>query len=173
MPYIEGTFGSPLRLPGVPVAGTDCVQTLTIGGAPTAGATSLFRVALNGIISGNVLWNATNVTLLAALQAALDAMPNVGTNGIVATAGTLTAGVGTILLTFSGVNLAKKVQPLMTVPLNAMTGAAPTAVITISTPGVDVSHRGAGTGALATRSDSGLVYANSSTTQIPNWVAQV
>jgi hypothetical protein len=176
MAYIEGTFGTPLAMVGVPGAGTDCVQTLTIGGTPTAGPTSLFRVAFNGLISlaAGVLWSATNATLLASLQASLDAMPNVGTNGIVATAGTLTAGVGTILLTFSGANLAKKVQIVMTVPVNNMTGTAPTAVIAISTPGVNAAFRGAAIGALAVdqTTTTGKIYQNTGTAQLPTWTAQ-
>jgi hypothetical protein len=88
---------------GAPVAGTNEVQTLTIGGTPTGGS---FKLAYEGRRTASIPWNATNATLLASLQAQLDAIT--GANWIVATAGTLTAGIGTILLTFSGGDVAHR-----------------------------------------------------------------
>src|SRR6476659_5082238 len=83
---------------GAPVAGTNEVQTLTIGGAPTGGT---FQLAYDGAIKAAITWSATHATLLANINTALDALGNGGASWIVATAGTLTAGIGTILLTFS------------------------------------------------------------------------
>src|SRR5436190_23792973 len=92
---IEGAFGVVASSAGAPGAGTSEVQTLTIGGTPTGGT---FKIAFDGFTTAAITWSATNATLLANIQAALDALPNVGTNGLVAAAGTLTAGIGTITL---------------------------------------------------------------------------
>src|SRR5512139_4020356 len=109
-PQIEGHLG-PYENAGAPNQGTNEVQTLTIGGTPTGGT---FKLAFDGHTSGPITWSATNATLLANIQAALDAMANVGTNGIVAAAGTLTNGIGTITLTFGG-NLAKLAVAMITI----------------------------------------------------------
>ena len=131
MPIIEGTVG-PFENAGVPGAGTSEVQTLTIGGAPTSGT---FKLAYEGQISGAITWSATNATLLANINAALDAMASIGASGCVATAGTLTSGVGTITLTF-GANLARMVVPLITVATNSLVDATPpTIAIVETTPG--------------------------------------
>jgi hypothetical protein len=95
-------------------------------------------------------------------------LPNVGKVGIVASAGTVTAGVGTILLTFSGANLAKRVQPLVTVAENALTGTA-TLTIAETTPGVDAAFIGVLPGALVTDTSNGKVYANTGTAAAPSY----
>src|SRR6185436_2823579 len=131
MPIIEGATGAPILNAGAPTAGTNEVQTLTIGGTPTAGT---FKLTFDGWTTAAITWSATNATLLAAINAALDALPNVGASGIVATAGTLTAGIGTILLTFSGGSLPKRAVSLMTAT-NNLTGTSPTLAIAETTPG--------------------------------------
>jgi hypothetical protein len=93
---------------------------------------------------------------------------SVGSVGIVATAGTLTAGVGTILLTFSGTDLAKKAQPNVTVVNNSLTGAA-TLTIAETTPGVDASGRGALIGAQGVNTANGTLYRNTGTPSAPTW----
>src|SRR5690242_16158060 len=105
-PVIEGAYDIRLNA-GVPGNGTNEVQTLTIGGTPTSGT---FKLAFDGFITAAITWSSNNTTLLANIQAALDALPNLGTNGCVASAGTVSSGIGTILLTF-GQNLAKLAVP--------------------------------------------------------------
>lgn len=164
MPYENyGPGVTGLRtIPGAPVAGTNAVQTLTIGGTPTGGT---FRLSLEGIRTGSITWSGVNATLLAALQAQLDAV--FGTNAIVATAGTLTAGIGTILLTFSGANYAKRVWSTMVVAENALTGTVPTLSVATTTAGVAATGRGTPTGSLFQRTDNGLLYSNTGTPQSP------
>src|SRR6185436_18574382 len=111
MPIIEGATGAPILNAGAPTAGTNEVQTLTIGGTPTAGT---FKLTYDGWQTAAITWSATNATLLANINAALDLLPSGAASAIVATAGTLTNGIGTILLTFSGAPLAKRAVPLMT-----------------------------------------------------------
>lgn len=163
--YQAGAKGRLVPIAGAPVAGTDEVQTLTIGGTPTGGT---FKISFGGKVTGAITWSATNATLLANIQAAIDAA--YGTNSAVAAAVALTAGIGTISLTFSGVNHRKKAQSLASAVENAMTGTAPTAVIAETTPGVDASFRSQGTGFTIVRQDTGQIYSNSSTTQnAPTW----
>lgn len=149
---------------GAPSAGTNEVQTLTIGGTPTSGT---FKIAFDGAISSAITWSATNGTLLTNINAALDAMPTVGTGGLVAAAGSLTAGIGTITLTAGG-NLARKAIATATIADNSLAGTAPTLAIAETTPGVDATGRGAAIGALLTR-DNGVVYVNTGTALAPTW----
>lgn len=161
---IEGQLG-PYANAGAPDQGTNEVQTLTIGGTPTGGT---FKLAYDGYTSAAITWSATNTTLLANIQAALNAMPNVGTNGIVAAAGTLTAGIGTITLTF-GANLINLVVPSMTVADNSLTGAAPTLAVAETTPGVTATMRGAAKGALLIDTTNAKLYINAGTALDPTW----
>jgi hypothetical protein len=165
MPIIEGAIGAPLQYAGAPVAGTNEVQTLTIGGTPTGGT---FRLTFDGYTTSAITWSAVNATLLAAINAALDALANVGASGIVATAGTLTAGIGTILLTFSGGNLAKRAVSLMTAS-SSLTGTAPTLAIAETTPGVDATALGATKGSLLVDTTNGILYINTGTGVSPTW----
>lgn len=162
---IPGTFG-PLSNDGVPVAGTNGVYTLTIGGAPTAGAASGLKFSLLGETSDLALWSATNATLLANIQAALNGLDVVGTNGLVAAVGTMTAGVGTITLTAGG-NLAKFALSAPTVT-NLLTGTG-TAAIAETTAGVTATQRGAAKGAKLIDTTNGIDYVNTGTSLSPTW----
>lgn len=164
MPTIEGVYRG-WRSAGAPTAGTNEVQTLTIGGTPTAGT---FKLTFDGFQTAAITWSATNATLLANINAALDLLPNVLTAGIVATAGTLTAGIGTILLTFSGGNVAKRAVNLMTAQ-SSLTGTSPTLAIAETTPGVDTTGIGAPIGALLNDTTNGIIYANTGTALNPTW----
>lgn len=147
-----------IRNLGSLAAGTNEVQTLTIGGTPTGGT---FILRFESVNTGAITWSATNNTLLANIQAALDAHPSLGTNGCVASAGTVTSGIGTILLTF-GAARAKENVELMTVFKNSLTGTAPTLAIATTTPGVNASGRYAGLGDMGV-DDVGVVYVNTAT----------
>ncbi len=162
-PIIEG--GMEYKNAGVPGAGTSEVQTLTIGGTPEGGS---FKLGYEGQISGAIAWSATNATLLASINAALDALATVGAGGIVATAGTLTDGIGTVTLTF-GANLAKQVVPLVSVAANSLTGTDPTLAVEETTPGVTASFRGAPKGAMVTDTTNGKLYINTGTALVPIW----
>jgi hypothetical protein len=142
----------PTPLAGAPVAGTTEVQTLTIGGTPTGGT---FTLALGGLQTAPITWSATNATLLANIQAALDA--RFGTNQIVASLGTITAGIGTILLTFSGANYVRSAVATLTVT-NSLTGTSPTLAVAETTPGVNASPPYAPIGSVWVRTDNGTLY---------------
>lgn len=166
MPRYLGSAAAMAPFVGVPGAGTNEVQTLTIGGTPTGGT---FTITVEGFTTAAITWSSNNTTLLAAINAALDALVNVGTAGIVATAGTLTAGIGTILLTCSGGNMQRRDVALMTAT-SSLTGTSPTAVIATTTPGVEAAGRGAARGAMVVNSSTGIVYTNTSATpNAPTW----
>lgn len=147
-----------IRNLGTIAAGTDEVQTLTIGGTPTGGT---FILRFEGNNTSAITWSSNNTTLLANIQAALDAHPALGTNGCVASAGTVTAGIGTILLTY-GAARAKQNVELMTVFSNSLTGTTPTLAIALTTPGVDATGRHATLGDMGVDA-TGTVYVNTAT----------
>lgn len=159
-------IGTPLQFAGVPVAGTNEVNTLTIGGTPTGG-TFVLRYA--GIITAPIAWNATNATLLASINAALDAHPAIGTGGMVATAGTLTAGIGTILITAAASLQRLALTGTLSVEINSLTGTTPTLALAKTTPGVSATYRGAPRGSLVSDITNGKLYQNTGTAQAPTW----
>ena len=170
MPILEGSgLGTPLQNAGAPVTGSDEVQTLTLGGTPTGGT---FSIAYEGLSTTAIPWNATNATLLASINSAFNALPNLAASAVVATAGTLTAGIGTVLLTFSGAPVAKKAANTMTISDNSLTGTNPTVAIAKTTPGVNVTGRGAPKGALLIDTNAGALFQNTGTAAAPVWTGR-
>jgi len=84
-----------LQNAGRPKNGTNEIQLLTIGGTPTGGT---FTISYGSLVSGAITWSATNNTLVANIQAALDTL--LGTNVTLVAALSLVAGIGTINITF-------------------------------------------------------------------------
>jgi hypothetical protein len=158
---IEGTYG-PYFNAGAPSAGTDEVQTATLGGT---GAGSTFKLKLDGQTTGDITWSATNATLLSNINTALDA--TFGASQIVASDSTLTAGIGDLLLTISGSNYAKSAVSLMTA---LITAGALTVSIAETTAGVNATGRGALKGAKLIDTTNGIDYINTGTVSAPTWV---
>lgn len=162
---IPGGGGSILVSPGAPSAGTSEVQTLTFGGTGAAGDT--FRLSFDGQKSAAISWSATNATLVANVDAALEALATVGANNVTTAVGSMTAGIGTITLTFAG-NLAAKAVPTVVV-----SDLATTASLAVSaaetTPGVDATFRKAPKGAVAADSTNAKLYVNTGTPPAPTW----
>lgn len=161
---IEGTLG-PIRSAGAPTAGTSSVQTLTFAATWAPGDT--FQLAYNNEQTGQIAWSATNATLIANIDAALEALPSIGTGGVVVAVGTMTSGIGTATITAGG-NLAKSTMPVLTFQSKTIAGNG-TVVIAETTPGVTSTGRGAATGALLIDTTSGLLYENSGTGLSPTW----
>jgi hypothetical protein len=157
-------FDRILRNAGVPGQGTNETQTLTIGATPTGGS---FKLSFESQTTTAIAWNANNTTLLASIQAALDALTSLGTNGCVATAGTLTAGVGTITLTFGA---ARERQAVETIAIanNSLTPAA-TLTNVEATPGVDAAFRGYPVGTTVVDTTNKILYINTGTATLPVW----
>ena len=166
MGIIEGVNQEVLAIAGAPVNGTDEVQTLTIGGTPTGGT---FKLKFEGFITAAITWSATNNTLIANINTALQALASLGASEITAAAGSLSSGIGTITLTFGG-NRGKQAVGLITVDTNSLTGTNPTLAIAETTPGVDASYRGAPKGQMLLDTTNGVYYVNAGTATAPSWV---
>ena len=169
MPVSEGTgLGTPLQSAGAPAAGTSEVQTLTIGGTPTGGT---FRLSFLGFTTAAITWSNVNATLVAAIDAALEALPTIGTGNVVTAVGTAVAGIGTITLTFGGA-LAVRAVPTIGVADNSMTGTTPTVAVAETTPGVNATGLGAPKGALLIDTAAGALYQNTGTAAAPTWTGR-
>lgn len=163
MAIIEGSRPGYLQVTGAPSAGTDEVQTITFD---ADGGT--FKLKFDGYTTAAISWSATNNTLRDNVDAALEALPSIGTGNVTTAVGTMTAGVGTLTVTFTGA-LAKLAVPTITVADNSLTGTA-TLSVAETTPGVTATHRGQPPGALLMR-DNGTLYSNSGTAYAPTWTA--
>src|SRR5207237_4754274 len=103
--------------------GVSTVQTLTFGNAITAGT---FTLTFNGLTTGPITWSATADTLAANIQAALNALPNIGTNN------TLVAGSGPFTISFQ-TGLGGSNVPTMTFNASGLTGGTITSLATTTT----------------------------------------
>jgi hypothetical protein len=167
MATVEGTLG-PYQSAGAPVAGASEVQTITIGGTPTGGT---FRLSFQGFVTNAVTWTSVNATLIAAVQGALQGIPSIGGGNATVAAGTLTAGIGTMLVTFGG-SLAGQALPTIGVADNAMTGTTPTIAVAETTPGVTPTGFGALKGALLIDTTNGALFQNTGTPALPVWTSR-
>lgn len=161
------TSTSAVRYNGVPANGTNQIDTLTIGGTPTGGT---FTISAPGLrTSPAITWSATNATLVANIDAALEGLNWIGSGGVTTAVGTMTAGVGTITITFTGINAKSASVPVLTAN-SSLTGTSPTAAITITTPGVAATFKDARTGELLVDTATPDLYINDSTTAgSPTW----
>lgn len=160
---IEGAI-EPHAVAGAPVNGTDEVQRMTIGGTPTGGT---FRLTFDGFATGNITWSNVNATLLSNIETALEALPNI--DGVTVAAVSLTAGIGTLDITFSGANVAKRAQNTITVSNNSLTGTSPTVAVAEQTPGVTATALGAAPSALLVDVTNKKLYVNTGTAAAPTW----
>lgn len=142
---------------GAPGAGTSEVQTLTFGGTPDGGT---FKLGFRGRVTAAISWSSTNNTLRDNVDAALEALAIIGTGNVTTAVDSMTAGIGTLTVTFAGA-LAKKAVPLLTVEDNSLTGTAPTLDVEETTPGVDSTLRAGAIGTLYVNSADGKVYVKS------------
>lgn len=112
-------------------AGTNAVQTLSLTGTPTGGSVTL---KYDGRTTATVAFNAA----ASAVQTALEALPNIGTGGVVCAGGPFPAAV---TVTFSGARTQKRPHPLITLGTNSLTGGtSPTLSVVDTTPGVNAKH---------------------------------
>ncbi len=167
---IDSGAGEISQLAGVPGVGTDEVQTITIGGTPEVAST--FKLSFDGWKTAAITWSGTNGTLIANIDAALEALPNIGTGGVVTAVGTMTSGVGTATVTFSGAALAKKnVALIVGSSFLQSTGAASTGTVAVATttPGVDAAFRDSAKGQLLVDTTNGILYINTGSAGAPTW----
>lgn len=157
--------GYPLYLSGAPSAGTDEIQTITFGGTP---ATLTFTLTFQGQTTATIAWSATNGTLVSNIDTALEALGNIGTAGVTTAVGTMTAGVGTITVTFNGV-VGKLAVDTMTATIVVAGTGSPTIAVAETTPGVTATGRGYPIGQLYCNSANGKWYTNTGTSLAPTW----
>jgi hypothetical protein len=161
---IEGGPGAVLVNAGAPSDGTDEVQTIVLGGTPTGGT---FRLIYDGFRTSAINWSATNATLVGSVDAALEALPNIGTGGVTTGTTTMTSGIGTLSVTFTGTLGKLNVSQLTS--SSSLTGTSPTIAHATSTAGVTATHRGAAKGTMLVDSDNGIAYVNTGTDLAPTW----
>ncbi len=155
-------FYGPYQNAGVLMRGVTEVQTLIVTGSPTGGTFRL-RLGAGGVRTSAIVYNAA----ASAVQAALEALPAIGSGGVVCTGGPL--GSGAVTVTFAGKNAAKNVETL-TLAANALTGgASPTVAIVVTTAGIDTTARGALSGALLIDTASKRLYQNEGSESDPQW----
>lgn len=107
--------------------GVNELQTLTITGSPTGGT---FTLTFEGQTTGNIAYNAT----AAAVQAALEALPSIGTGNVICGGGALPGTAVTIRFVN---DLGKKNVALITGNFSGLTGGtSPTGSIVETTAGV-------------------------------------
>ena len=167
---IEGSEPPEFSGAGVPSAGTDEVQTITIGGSPEVAST--FTLTYDGWKTGKITWSSVTNTLIANILAALVALPNIGGAGVTVADGTSTLGVGTFTVTFVTAN-GKTDVSLMTagaiLQSDDTASASGTIVVATTTPGVTATGRGAATGTEYTNITTGVRYVNTGTAAAPTW----
>lgn len=151
---------------GVPSGGTTEIDTLTIQTSTTSGT---FTIEVDdGRTTAPITWSATDATLIASIDAALENLNVIGTGGCVVAAGTGSSGIGTYTITMAGKN-AKRDMPALSIGTNSLVGgAAPT--LTTTTAGIEATFRDARKGQLLVDSVAGNLYLNESAAAgAPTW----
>lgn len=159
------SFGT-LTFAGTPDDGVDEVQLLTPGGTIGGGT---FTITFDGEETDPIAWDAT----IEEIEAALEALPNVGSGGVVLTGDdpetpTQLSDGGVVTITFAGA-LAGLGQPEVTVDDGSLTGSTPTITPSTDTAGVRGTYRGAQGGAVLLDTTGGVIYQNTGTAQTPVW----
>lgn len=162
---IAGGIAMPLPMSGQPSSGATGFYILTFGGTPTGGT---FTITFDGYTTDAITWSSTNSTLVSNIDAALEALPSVGTSGVTTAALNMSSGIGTISLTLAG-NLLSKAYTAPTVS-SSLTGTSPTLAVTEAIAGVNASFRGCAAGAVVVDTATGNRYVNISTSLTPTWV---
>jgi len=151
---------------GAPVNGTNEVDTITV---QTSTSALVFTLTVaDGRTTAPITWSATDATLIARIDAAVEALSVVGVGGVTTAAGTGSSGIGTYTLTFVGKNAAQDFPALTLTEVSRTGGTA--ATISTTTAGVAGTFTNALAGALLEDTTNGELYQNISTTaNAPNW----
>lgn len=149
-----------VAMAGAPADGVTEVQTYVFDTDPPTGGT--FTITFDGQTTAAIDFDAT----AAEVQAALEALSNIGSGGVVCTGGPLPDTLVTI--TFAG-EMAGLAVAEITATLTGLTGGTPVAVIATTVAGVTGSFRGLGEGTILTDSTNGNIYVNSGTRALPVW----
>lgn len=158
------TQGRLFVTPTAPTNGTNEIQTFTFSGSISGGT---FILRFNNNSTGPISWSATNATLVSSIDTSLEALASIGSGGVTTAVGSMTAGIGTITVTFGGKNAKLDVSQISTI--NSLTGSGANLVITTTTPGITADGRNSGLGALCVAQDTGILYENAGAAPAPSW----
>jgi hypothetical protein len=159
---IEGSSSRVLSTGAAPVAGTNEVQNIEITGSPTGGT---YTLGFEGHRT-SALDHDADAT---AVQTALRALAPIGSDGVTVTGDGSNATP--FVVTFVG-RLAKLAVPTITLVSNDLEGGTdPDVEITVATPGVTATLRGAAPGTLLYDTDGQDMYVNNGTAAEPVWEA--
>jgi hypothetical protein len=152
--------GAELFYSGVPVAGQDEIQRLTITGTPTGGT---FQLVFSTQTTAAIAFNAT----AAQVQTALEGLAAIGVGEVACSGGPLPGS--TVDIRFQNALGGLNIGVITTV--GAFTGgSAPAASISTPTPGVRGTYRGAAFGAILCDTVNGIFYEQTSTSAAtPTW----
>jgi hypothetical protein len=152
-----------------PTNGVNETQLLTFSGTISGGT---FILTFNNRQTGSIAWSATNATLVSNIDTALEALSSIGSGGVFTAVRSMTAGIGTITVTFSGTKNAKLDVSEMT-RVSSLTGSGAALAISTLTAGVTADGRNSNAGTLCVAQDSGLTFVNKGTPPNPSWVPSV
>jgi hypothetical protein len=150
-----------LNYAGTPTNGEDEVQLITPGGTVTGGH---WHITFSGQTTAELAWNATAATV----QAALEALSNVGEGNIAVTGGPLNVGPFTLtfVVSLGGTNVDEVTLT------SSLTGTLPTITASTDNAGVTGTYRGAPHNMELADTTGGIFYVNSGTASTPVWVVQ-
>lgn len=151
------------------------IGLLTIQGTPDDGVSEVQRITPSGTISGGTFtltydgeetdpidWDAT----AAEVEAAVEALANVGSGNVVGSGGPLPGAF--VAITFAGA-LAGLPVPELVVDDGNLTGAGATLTVTTTTAGVQGSYRGAPAGTLLSDELNAALLINQGSANVPQW----
>jgi hypothetical protein len=149
-----------------PVNGTNEVQTLTFSGSISGGS---FVLSFNNKQTGPIPWSNVNATLIASIQTSLDALATLGSGQTVVAVASMTAGIGTATVTFSGSKVAK-MDVSQLIRSSSLTGSGADLAVSTTTPGVTADGRNSNKGTLCVAQDTGHIYVQTGTAPNVTWI---
>jgi hypothetical protein len=148
-----------LTSPTLPTNGTNEVQRITLTGAPSGGT---FKLRFgSAVMSGTLPYNAS----AAAVQAALRALPTIGSTGVTCSGGPLDSSP--VDVTFGGRLGRMDVLPIQVVSSAFTGGTSPAVTVSTVTPGVAGTQRSAAAGQILLYGPE--VYFNHGVPYAPDW----
>jgi hypothetical protein len=164
----QGTYG-PVAFAGTPTAAVNGICTLTLADV-TGGTFKLTVTREDGQTeqTAAITWSATNGTLLANIDAALEALAMATGSADFTTAdATLSSGLGTLTITLAGLFVGE--VTVITVSLDSTTGTGHSVTAEMTTPGVRAAFRGINKGGICVDYSNGKLYINTGTADKPTW----
>jgi len=158
--------GGPIMVhAGPPVAGTDEIQTLTIG---SNSEPATFKLSYEGAVTEPISWGSDNAALTGAIQAALEALPTLGAGSVTVAPTEMVAGVGKATVSFKGPKAGQKASLLGVAPVE---GPTVQVGVEATTPGTNGTGYAAPKGAVLIDSETPGLYQNHGTASSPDWRA--